>query len=127
MHILIVDDDDGVRRSMIRMLEAEGHTTCWAASGLAALELLRTEAVELLLLDIDLGVGKMSGWDVARKKTEDSRTASIPVIVVSGMAAMDIHEGATTNVLAGAILVMGKPVDADLLRRAIASIQKRTE
>lgn len=100
MRVLIVEDDDLVRRSLEAVLRADGHQTCWARTGEAAVGLLQSEPdLDLVILDVQLVPGGMSGWDVARYKREHPPTAAIPVIVVSGLSSVDIHRGATTNVL----------------------------
>ena len=60
--ILVVDDDPSVRRMTARVLETRGYRVLCAASGLEALQLLRTrrEPVQLLLTDVVLADG-MSG------------------------------------------------------------------
>lgn len=124
MRVLIVEDDDLVRRSLEALLRADGHETCWARTGEAAVRLLETEAetLGLVILDVQLVPGGMSGWDVARYKLAHPAAAAIPVIVVSGLSSVDIHRGATTNVLQGAIIVLGKPVDPHTLRSAVESV-----
>ena len=125
MHILLIDDDAGVRGAMIRILEGSGHTVCRAASGEAGLRLMRSEKVDLIILDMLLGAG-MTGWDVAREKLLDGSIRSIPVIVVSGLPAHEVREGAqvVSNALAGAMLIMTKPINVKELEHAIELLDK---
>ena len=110
---------------MIRILEGSGHTVCWAASGEAGLRLMRSEKVDLIILDMLLGAG-MTGWDVAREKLLDGSIRSIPVIVVSGLPAHEVREGAqvVSNALAGAMLIMTKPINVKELEHAIELLDK---
>lgn len=62
-HLLIVDDDPVVQRSLIRALH--GHTCVSASNGLEALELLASCEFDLVISDVDMPV--MNGIDFYRK------------------------------------------------------------
>jgi len=49
--VLLTDDDVNYAQATIKLLEREGHKVLWADNGLAALDILRQERVDLLLLD----------------------------------------------------------------------------
>ena len=51
-HILVVDDEPGMRRMMSRALEREGYKVRTAADGGAALAVLETETLDLIVSDI---------------------------------------------------------------------------
>jgi len=121
MFILIVDDDPLLRRLLINIVEDAGHKTCWAATGDGALKLMRNEPIELVILDMNLGPNSISGWDVAREKLLDPSIRQIPVIIVSGSSADDIHSGAlaTQNAMNGVMLILGKPVSNRTLVNAV--------
>lgn len=121
MHILVVDDERSARDGLTRLLEMQGHTTCWAANGRTALSLMRSENPGVVILDILLEPGEQTGWDVLREKLLDERLRKIDVIVLSGLTTQEIREGAESvqNALAGVTLMMGKPVDARVLFSAI--------
>lgn len=122
MYILIVENDPDARKLLEVVLNKHGHTICWAATGDKAIELLVTEPVDLILLDLHLD-GNVSGWEVARYKITHSRTFHIPVIVMSGsVSTEEIHREAQTNVLAGAMLILQKPLDYKRLLQAIESL-----
>jgi CheY-like chemotaxis protein len=120
VHVLIVEDDELVRRALERVLVREGYSVCWAASGASAIGLLDTEPIDLVLLDLRLGPG-ISGWDVARYKVEHERLRHVPMIVMSGIPTEEIHARAA-NPLQGAMLILSKPIDIELLLRAIHSL-----
>lgn len=122
MHIMIVEDQEPQRAGLERLLKAAGHTTCWSATGEGAIRLMTSEPVDVILLDMNLGSGRMSGWDVARYKIENC--PAIPIIIVTGMSTTEVHDRAEINVLEGAILILGKPVHEDLLFRALDAIQE---
>lgn len=126
MHILIVDDDPMLRRVLAAMVEDAGHTSCWASHGEGALALMRTENPDAVILDINLGKGLMSGWDVLREKLLSERVRSIPVLILSGMTADEIHEGARVvdDALSGALVILGKPVSMDLMLAALKRLDE---
>jgi DNA-binding response OmpR family regulator len=120
MHILLVEDEEKIRYAMVRMLEQHGHTTCWSSTGAGALRLLRSEPVELMLLDVMLP--DLSGWEVRREQLADREISGVPVIVISGLSPQDVR-----NPMATVQLVMTKPIDVDELLRAIRAIAALNE
>jgi len=95
--ILIVDDSPHKRELLSRRLVPVGHEILMAENGKQALEMLETETVDLILLDI-LMPG-LSGYDVLMKLKENSHTRDIPVLVISSISELDsvvqcIHAGA---------------------------------
>jgi DNA-binding NtrC family response regulator len=59
LRVLVVDDDPSVRRVLERALELRGHEPLLAARGEAAIELLRSHEVDVVLMD--LRMPSMSG------------------------------------------------------------------
>lgn len=122
MNVLIVEDEAPIRRLMETWLVKQGHTVCWAATGDAALGLLRTETIDVILLDIILGQG-LSGWDVARAKWASPKTRHIPIVVISGLEADEIRRAAIQDIFEGEALILEKPPDLDTLGRFLRSIE----
>src|SRR5687768_6938975 len=79
--VLLVEDDDTLRRIVQRHLEAYAFRVAPAGTAGAALAALRREAPAVLLLDINLPDG--SGWDVLRALRAQGR--HIPTVVVSAV------------------------------------------
>lgn len=79
-HILVVDDEDGVRFSLRGILEDEGYTVSEADSGENALLFLEKNSVDLVFLDIWLP--GMDGLETL--KTAKELYAEIPFIMISG-------------------------------------------
>jgi two-component system copper resistance phosphate regulon response regulator CusR len=79
MRILIVDDEPDILLMMRLTLEAEGFTTALAADGESALDHLRRERFDLMLLDVMMPV--LDGWGVLERLGEV--TSPPHVIVVS--------------------------------------------
>lgn len=106
--VLIVEDDDEIRRGMECLLHGAGYASVSAANGRDALELLRRgHRVKAILLDLMMPV--MDGWAFRREQLRDPRLANIPVIVLSAF-----HHGWVEGVLP----TLPKPIDfAQLLLR----------
>lgn len=83
--VLIVDDEDSFRSVLTRRLVARGIQAESASSGEAALELLKTRHVDVVILDMKMP--GMGGVDVLRKMRELECKAE--VIILSGHVLMD--------------------------------------
>ena len=77
-HILIVDDDQLLRRSLSLQLEQAGYRTSTAASAEDALALLQRQRPDLILLDV--GLPGMDGLEALRRIHQDM---DIPIIFVT--------------------------------------------
>ena len=109
--ILIVDDDERSRATVSPLLRNQGYETAEAESGEAALEMMRTEPADLVLLDVELG--GISGFEVVKQLKHDGRTRSIPVIMVTGLGD---RESRLRGLESGAEDYLNKPVDPTELR-----------
>lgn len=77
-HILVVDDDREIVRSLSKLLELEGYKVHKAYNGLEALEMLRGEQIHLILLDVMMP--QLNGLAALMKIRERN---NIPVIMLS--------------------------------------------
>ncbi|HUJ43963.1 MAG TPA: response regulator [Opitutaceae bacterium] len=82
--ILIVEDNEMNRDMLSRRLERRGYTTVLAVDGDAGVEKARTEAPDLILMDMSLPV--IDGWEASRRIKADPATASIPIIALTAHA-----------------------------------------
>ncbi|PYX43496.1 MAG: response regulator [Acidobacteria bacterium] len=82
--ILLVDDSKFLRLATERALSRAGYEVCTASDGQAALELARERKPDVILLDMLLP--KMTGPDVLKALKNDPATASIAVIVFTGLS-----------------------------------------
>ena len=112
--ILVVDDEALVRSMMCDGLAAAGHRVLAAASGEEALRVVQAERPACILMDIMMP--DLDGYDTCAALKADSRTASIPVLLVSATTDARVTEQAKR---VGAAGVLRKPVRLDELRRAI--------
>jgi two-component system, OmpR family, response regulator ResD len=79
-HILIVDDEPLVLKLFTTLLEQNGYTVTAVSSGEAAMEVLREEPVDLLVLD--LSMPRTDGFDVLRSLRV--QLPGLPILVISG-------------------------------------------
>jgi DNA-binding response OmpR family regulator len=80
MKVLIVEDEAIISRLLALYFTGQGHNVDTAADGLAALEQFDSFGPELILLDV--GLPKLSGWEVLRTLRERSR---VPVILLTAL------------------------------------------
>lgn len=129
MKILIVEDDPTTRTAMQRVLGGlYKHEVMMGFNAQAAIHLLANEpAFDVVLLDIDLGAGQVTGWAVAGYMMTDPKLRKVPIIVVSGMAPHEVREGAKSyaNVLVNAALIVGKPLSINELLKAIDTVTQK--
>jgi len=81
--ILLVEDTELIRRMFHDKLVEDGYKVLVAVDGLEALNLLRTNLVDLVLLDLIMP--RMSGLEALEAMKADPRTKDIPVIVLSNL------------------------------------------
>ncbi len=103
--ILIVDDEPGIRESLAGILEDEGYATLAAPSGEQALELLRNEPVEGILLDV--WMPGMDGLSVLEAIQVQCAATCPAVIMISGHASI---ESAVRATKLGAFDFLEKPL-----------------
>ncbi len=114
---LLVADDNKVNRLLLsRSLEQLGHRTAMAENGRIALDMLRREAFDLLLLDMEMP--EMTGFEVLEQLAADLRLSDLPVIVTSSLEG--VAEIARCIEL-GAEDYLHKPVNPVLLRARVGS------
>ncbi len=119
---LLVADDNKVNRLLLaRSLELQGHRVASAENGRVALEMLRAQSFDLLLLDMEMP--EMTGFQVMEHLAADANLRDLPVIVTSSL------EGVAHVVRCielGAEDYLYKPVNPVLLKARInASLEKK--
>jgi two-component system phosphate regulon response regulator PhoB len=120
--ILVVDDEKDLVDLVAYNLQRNGYDVLTATSGDAALEIALREVPSLILLDLMLP--GMSGTDVARKLKADSRTAQIPIIMLTAKSEeTDVVVGLTL----GADDYVTKPFSMKILLARLSTVLRRSD
>lgn len=104
--VFIVDDDLSLCDILVNLLSYEGYSTRVAHDGKTALEILKEETFDLMLLDLKLP--DVSGVDLLDRVIDIA--SGIQVVMISGQATIDIAIDATRK---GAFDFLEKPLDSD--------------
>ena len=119
--LLVADDDEGNRTMLSRRLVRLGHSVALAVNGRDALEKVRAEPFDLLLLDIQMP--ELNGYQVLEQIKADPALRELPVIVLS---ASSETERVAHCVALGAEDYLPKPFDPVLLQARIgACLEKK--
>src|SRR5215216_7367803 len=120
-HLLLVDDNKVNRILLSRGLESDGHKIEIAENGRQALEKLRANPFDLVLLDIEMP--EMNGYEVLEVCLQDSELRDIPIIMTSSL---DEINSVVKCIELGAEDYLNKPINPILLRaRVNASLEKK--
>jgi CheY-like chemotaxis protein len=90
--VLLVDDYPDAREMYTEYLEFSGFDVVQAGNGMEALQRAADPTPDIILMDLSLPL--MDAWEATRRPKADVRTASIPVVALTGHALAGISEGA---------------------------------
>ncbi|OFW42908.1 MAG: hypothetical protein A3J29_20595 [Acidobacteria bacterium RIFCSPLOWO2_12_FULL_67_14b] len=90
LRILVVDDSITTRTMEKNLLETAGYRVQVAVDGLEAWTLLKTEAFDLVVSDVDMP--RMDGLDLTAKIRTDPKTADMPVVLVTALESREDKE-----------------------------------
>ncbi len=108
--LLLVEDNEVTREGLATVLRRHGYAVREAVNGRQAMEALRAEKPDAILLDMLLPGGE-DGWALLTRVRRNPEWRSIPVVIVTGMGiACDAWASAL-----GAQAVVCKPIDTDEL------------
>ena len=79
--ILLVEDNEMNRDMLSRRLQRKGYEVVLAVDGQSGVEMTKTEAPDLVLMDMSLPV--LDGWEATRRLKADAATRHIPVIALT--------------------------------------------
>lgn len=80
--IIIADDEPAINELLTFTLTRRGYVVKCASDGEEAWQLIQSAAPALVILDVMMP--KVSGFDLARRMSEDPALATIPIIIASG-------------------------------------------
>lgn len=115
-HILVVDDESSIRRTLKDILEFEKHKVDLAANGMDAIEMAQDNSYDAIMLDIKMP--EMDGIEVLDKLMIFS---DVPVIMISGHGTIDT---AVEAIKKGAYDFISKPPD---LNRLLISVRNAVD
>jgi class 3 adenylate cyclase len=119
--LLVVDDNKVNRLLLSRNIELMGHKVTLAENGRVALDLLKRDPFDLMLLDIEMP--EMDGFQVLDAMAKDLELRDFPVIVTSSLEGL---ENVVRCIELGAEDYLSKPVNPVLLKARIgASLEKK--
>ena len=113
-NILVVDDDDSIRSLLHQELGDAGYNIEEARDGKEALQKVRANRPDLIILDIMMP--EMNGFDAAAILKNDPATMDIPIIVLS------VVQDKARGFRIGIDRYLNKPIDTNLLFSEIGSL-----
>ena len=118
--ILVVEDDEAVRQTLVDILELNGHEVRSATNGKEALALARQEAPALVLTDVEMPI--LDGFGLLRELRGDESLRRVPVIVLSAK----VDRAATRRGMElGADDYITKPFSPRVLTSRVAAVLRR--
>jgi class 3 adenylate cyclase len=119
--ILVVDDSDAMRDLIVLLLQSHGYNQITAAvDGRMALNLIRRQAFDLVILDIEMP--DVDGYQVLRELKDDPELRHLPVIVTSGVGGLD---PVVQCINLGAEDFLSKPIENVIFRARVAASLER--
>ena len=121
--VLVVDDDPDFVKVTSKVLKSVGHEVVSAANGAQALQTMRKNPPQLVLLDVMMAY-VLDGLDVSREMAQDPALRDIPVIMVSSLTAVKGSGLFPSDEYVPVDEWLAKPVEpAALLSRVDAALQ----
>ena len=117
--ILIVDDEESGRETLISILEGEDYELVLAENGMQAIEKAKTILPDVILLDVMMP--GMTGFEVCERIRNDPPVAEIPIIILT---ALDDRNSMLAGLKAGADDFITKPFDRFELRARLIGITR---
>lgn len=105
-HILVVDDHDGNRKSLTRLLERSGYRVTAVADGESAMAFVQETVPDLIVLDVIMP--GLSGWDVLKRIRATHGPSDLAIIMAT---ARDDSEDVVNALSLGANDYVTKPLD----------------
>ncbi|PPT08194.1 DNA-binding response regulator AraC family [Geitlerinema sp. FC II] len=120
--VLVIEDEQILRKNILKILKAEGFESLGAADGYEGIDLARSENPDLIVCDIMMP--ELDGYGVLKTLQADRETAMIPFIFLTAKTdRADMRQG----IELGADDYLVKPFDADELLRAIETRFKKQD
>lgn len=114
MRILVVEDQDSIRRMIEALVVARGYEVTAVGTGTKAIDVASTDPPDMVLLD--LMIPGYDGFEVCRRLRSDPRTQAMPILIIS---ALDDPESRAKAAAAGATAYYTKPFSPMALLKEI--------
>lgn len=118
LKILVVDDNEALRYTLVRSLQDGGFQVLEAKNGMQALEVATTELPDLITLDVRLP--DIDGFEVCRRIKENPTTAHIPVLHISATFVDAEHR--VRGLRGGADAYLAEPIEKDELLASVDAL-----
>lgn len=119
--VLLIDDDEGVRTSVSRILASAGHETVAAVNGLDGIDALIRARFDVVITDLLMPI--QEGIETIQRVRElDPR---IPIIAISGEFGRDNFSALDDARMIGADLAVEKPFEVETLLDAVAQVLRK--
>jgi CheY-like chemotaxis protein len=122
MRILVVEDQDSIRRMIEALVQARGYEVVAVANGTKAIDVVMTQKFDMVLLDLMLP-GQYDGFEVCRRVRADPATRTTPIVIIS---ALDDPESRQRAAEAGASAYYTKPFSPIALLKEIERLKTQT-
>jgi two-component system alkaline phosphatase synthesis response regulator PhoP len=120
--ILVVEDEPSLQKLLKYQLTRIGHDIVIAPDGQQAIDLVKSERPDLVLLDVMLPV--VGGFQVLKSLQDDKSTSGIPVIILSAKGQQhDIAAGIEKGVFDYITKPFNIPNLAERIEKALASVK----
>jgi len=121
-HILLVDDEPGLRRAVLAYLGDSGFTVTTAANAQVAWELLQKQKPDLVVSDVMMP--QVGGYEFLKQLRDDPRFQHLPVVF---LAARGMTKDRIAGFRAGVDGYIAKPFDPDELVAVIENLLRKAE
>lgn len=119
MRILVLEDEDSIRRMISALVQARGFEVVGVANGVKAVDEALTRPPDVAILDL-MVPGAFDGFEVCRRLRQNPSTARIPIIIIS---ALDDEGSRKKAADAGATTYFVKPFSAIALLKELEAVK----
>ena len=119
MRILVLEDEDSIRRMISALVQARGFEVIGVPSGIKALDEASKQVPDVAILDL-MVPGAFDGFEVCRRLRSGERTSKIPIIIIS---ALDDAASREKAMQAGASTYFVKPFSAIALLKELEAVK----
>lgn len=115
--LLVIEDDETMRKSLRRLFEGEGYRVVTAVDGTQLTTVLDDSPIDLIILDV--GLPWINGFELAQLMKEHEQLRQIPLVFISGRTSEeDVKRGFDV----GADDYIKKPFDIEQIKKAIRTL-----